>query len=225
MTTELTTDPRAQLEIRRGRRLALLHALYERSDGDASVILPDMWTLGDGLGVPREEIVDVFAYLFEEGLAQRVDGGGRVSITHAGVKEVEAALSRPADPTPRFPPARNVIRIERAVNTVIQQGNTGSTQSVRLAPDTAADARALADALAAAVERIGAAESERAELRAQVDALRAQAASPRPRLAAVRDAATGVTAVLDGIARAGRAAQDTLPLLERAGALLRRLRS
>jgi hypothetical protein len=40
--------------------------------------------------------------------------------------------SRP--PTPG-PPARNVIRIERVVNMVIQQGNTGSTRTVRLPID------------------------------------------------------------------------------------------
>ncbi len=56
---------------------------------------------------------------------------GSIAITHAGIKEVEAALSAPAEPTPRFPPTRNVIRIEHAVNTVIQQGTVGSTQIAR----------------------------------------------------------------------------------------------
>ena len=219
------SDPRALVEARRAQRLTLLHALYEWSDADPVVFFPDMWAVGEDLGIPRDEIWDVASYLWQEGLAERTDLGGGISITHAGVKEVEAALSAPSQPTARFPAARNVIRIERAVNTVIQQGNVRSTQTVRLDADATATAAELAGAVEAALERLEAAEEDRDELRVQLEAMRAQLASPKPRLGAVRAAAVAIKETLEGLAGTGKAAREVLPLLERAKALLGRLRA
>ena len=218
------SDARAQVEERRARRLALLHALYEWSDANPSIVFNNFWDIGAELGISRDEIWDVASYLWQEGLAERPDMSGGIAITDAGVKEVEAALSAPAQPTARFPAARNVIRIERAVNAVIQQGNVRSTQTVHLDAAMDREAAALADAVADALDRLGAADAERDELRVQVEALRAQLGSPKPRLGPVREAAVAIKEVLDGIGRAGRAAGDALPLLERAKTLLGRLR-
>ena len=211
------TDARQQIEARRGWRLALLHALYEWSDGNPAVTLRTIWAMADELDIPRDQVTDVADYLAQEGLTEHCDGQGGISITHAGVKEVEAALSAPSDPTTRFPPARNVIRIEHAVNAVIQQGNIGSTQTVRVDADTGADVATFADALEAAMARLDAAKTDRDELSAQL-------ASPKPRLTAVREAATAIRDVLDSLARSGKPTRDALPLLERARALLGRLR-
>ena len=216
------SDPRARVEQRRGWRLQLLHALYERTDGDPVFIIGTL-DLGRELGIPNEEVWDVVAYLAQEGLTDHATGDGGISITHEGVKEVEAALSAPAQATPRFPPARNVIRIERAVNTVIQQGNVGSTQTVKIEGAVAAEATALADAVEAALERLGAERTERDQLRAQLDALRAQLAAPKPRFAAVREAATAITDVLEGLTRSGKAVGEGFTLLQRARAVLGRL--
>ena len=162
-------------------------------------------------------------YEATEGLAERSDMAGGIAITHAGIKEVEAALSAPVEPTPRFPPARNVIRIEHAVNTVIQQGTVGSTQIARRDSAAAAEAAALADAVEQALEHLEAAETERADLRGQIEALRAQLAAPRPRLAALREAAVGIRAVIEAITRSGRAVGEGLTLMQRAGQVLARL--
>jgi hypothetical protein len=217
------SDPRARVEQRRGWRLKLLHALYEMTDGDPAYVINDVWSVGEELGIPREDAWETLAYLSQEGLAEQANGGGGMSITHEGVKEVEAALSAPARPSARFPAARNVIRIERAVNTVIQQGNVGSTQSVRIEGAVAEDVNALVRAVADALERMGAAHAEREELRAQLDALRAQLAAPKPRFAAVRDAATAIRDVLEGITRSGKAVGEGLTLLGRARAVVERL--
>ena len=219
------TDPRQEVENRRGWRLTFLHSLYEWSDGNPAVTLRSIWSIGDELGIPSEQVFDVVSYLSQEGLAEQCDSQGGISITHAGVKEVEAALSAPSDPTPRFPPARNVIRIEHAVNAVIQQGNVGSTQTVRVDAATENEAASLADVVEAAMTRLDVAQGDRDELRAELAALQAQLASPRPRLAAVREAATGIRDVLESLARSGKAARDALPLLERTRALLGRMRT
>ena len=219
------TDPRQEVESRRAWRLTFLHSLYEWSDGNPAVILRSIWSIGDELDIPSEQVFDVVSYLSQEGLAEQCDSEGGISITHAGVKEVEAALSAPSDPTPRFPPARNVIHIEHAVNAVIQQGNVGSTQTVRVDVATGAEAASLAEALEAAMTRLDLAQEDQEELRAELVTLQAQMASPRPRLAAVREAAAGIRDVLEGLARSGKAARDAFPLLERESALLGRMRA
>jgi hypothetical protein len=58
-----------------------------------------------------------------------------------------------------------------------------------------------------------------------VEAIRAQLASPEPRVGAVRAAAKAIKAVLDGLTATGKAAREAVPLLERARAPLARLRS
>ena len=217
-------DPRAAVERRRAWRLTLLHSLYEWSEASPTLVFHDLWSIGEELGIPRDQAWDVAAYLWAEGLAEASDGQGGIAITHAGIKEVEAALFAPAEPTPRFPPARNVIRIERAENTVIQQGTVSSVQTVERDSAAAAEAAALADAVEQALAHLGAVDSEREELRGQVEALRAQLAAPRPRLAALREAAGAIRDVVEGITGSGRAAAEGIALARRAQAVLGRLR-
>lgn len=223
MTDASREDPRARVEQRRAWRLALLHSLYEWSDGSPVLVFHDVWSVGEELGIPRDQAWDVAAYLWAEGLAEPCDGQGGISITHEGIKEVEAALSAPEVPTPRFPPARNVIRIERAVNTVIQQGTVGSTQIVERGSAAAVEAAALADEVERSLEHLQVMAAERDDLRGQVDALRAQLAAPRPRLSALRDAAGAIRDVLEAITRSGRAVGEALSLARRARAVLSRL--
>ena len=106
------------------RRFQFLKYLYERTGGSETELVPDDEALqGSGLSKPDFDLV--CEYLLNEGLI----GGtlDAVCMTHAGMVEIEAALTRPDKPTEHFPV--NIIHIEQMHQSQIQQGTVASTQS------------------------------------------------------------------------------------------------
>lgn len=74
------------------RRSAYLYALWQKSDGRASHIDLGMDT-ARSVGIADEaELLSVVRYLEEEGLVEIQTTGPGISITHAGVQEVEQSL-------------------------------------------------------------------------------------------------------------------------------------
>ena len=114
-------DTVAEQELRRFR---FLKYLYERTGGSETEIVPDAEAVR-GSALSKDDFDLVCDYLLKEGLiAGTLDA---VCLTHAGVVEIEAALSQPDRPTEHFPV--NIIHIERMSHSQIQQGTAGSTQS------------------------------------------------------------------------------------------------
>ena len=105
------------------RRFRFLKYLYERTGGSETEIVPDAEAMR-GSGLSKDDSI-WYAIPAERG----VDWGhiGCVCLTHAGVVEIEAALSQPDKPTEHFPV--NIIHIEQMSHSQIQQGTVGSTQS------------------------------------------------------------------------------------------------
>lgn len=124
--------PRAAtpLEEKRRRRLAFMERLYERTDGDRMQRV-DFRDIATQLGWTEEEATAVVYYLKDEGLLELPTMGGAVSLSHAGVVEMEAAMEDPEQPTVHFPPI-NVVNIFGDVrSSQIQAGtaNSGQEQS------------------------------------------------------------------------------------------------
>lgn len=115
------------VEQKRRRRFAFMDRLYERTDGDpmARVNFRD---IGAELGWTGDDAQKVAFYLRDEGLLKFPVMGGAVSITHAGVVEMEAAIEHPDRPTPHFPPI-NVINVYGDVrDSQLQAGTRDSRQ-------------------------------------------------------------------------------------------------
>jgi hypothetical protein len=214
----LGTDVLARLAARKALRLRFMHALYEASGG-ASGELIDTDQFRVRLGLDYAPFWNTRRYLENEDLCRGVTTH-HFSITHQGVKEVEAALTAPTEPTEHFPPAENVILIGTAEATVIQQGNEDSVQEVELSTAALDEARRRAAELEA---RVRAAELEETELRAliaEATTAAAQLKSRRPRLAAVRETVGSVRDVLEAALAGGKAAAGILSALAAAKALL-----
>lgn len=122
--------PIGGLEERRALRLGLMDRVYQEADGSTTDVV-DPFGLFEPEGVHRKAIFAAADYLVQERL---LDWEGRkVSLTHAGVTEVEAALAEPTKPTAHFPPAANVIYIKH-FHGALQQGTVNSQQTVALGP-------------------------------------------------------------------------------------------
>jgi hypothetical protein len=111
------------IEKRQENRWLMLHRFYEITDGRLNRIV-DMWKVGENLGWDRDITTATFDYLSGEGLLEAMTLGGGASITHQGVKEVEAALEYPGKSTLHFPP--NIVNINNTtMNTTYNQRNVG----------------------------------------------------------------------------------------------------
>ena len=96
----------ANLDQRRTQRFQFLRALYEMSRGSERVLLY-VGEVGDAVGLGEMEALAAAQYLGEERLI-RVVMGQIISISHAGIDELETALEQPEQATTHFPPAQSV---------------------------------------------------------------------------------------------------------------------
>jgi hypothetical protein len=90
------------------KRFEVLFAIYKDTNGEEDK-LAELGELRDATGIPIEELVHILKYLENEGLVKPLatlfSGAGIVpiKILHQGVLEVEAAITKPRDPTEHFP--------------------------------------------------------------------------------------------------------------------------
>jgi hypothetical protein len=114
------------LQEKRAMRAAFMRLLYDETNGSTIADANDK-ELGARLGWDVGTTDLVAEYLLGEGLLEFTGFGGVVSITHAGVVEVEQGMQAPTAPTQHFPPFNQII-IGTATHVGIQQGTTNSTQ-------------------------------------------------------------------------------------------------
>jgi hypothetical protein len=97
----------ANLDQRRTQRFQFLRALYEMSRGSERVLLY-VGEVGDAVGLGEMEALAAAQYLGEKKLI-RVVMGQIISISHAGMDELETALEQPEQATTHFPPAQSIV--------------------------------------------------------------------------------------------------------------------
>jgi hypothetical protein len=111
------------IEKRQENRWLMLHQFYEITGGRLNRIV-DIWEVGNFLGWDRDTTATTFDYLLGEGLLEAMTLGGGASITHQGVKEVEAAMEHPGKPTLHFP--SSVVNFNKTImNNTYNQNNVG----------------------------------------------------------------------------------------------------
>lgn len=120
------------LEEKRRRRFAFMERLYERTDGDPLAMI-NFRDIGAELGWSEDEAQKVALYLRDEGLLKFPVMGGAVSVTHAGVVEMEAAIEDPDRATSHFPPI-SVINVYGDVRDSQLQAGTYDSRQERGTP-------------------------------------------------------------------------------------------
>lgn len=109
-------------------RFDYLKRLYELSGGNRRAGV-DMWAIGREFDLDRRNTARIFDYLKDAGLAAPQAAGGRIGITHEGIRAVEEALRVPETARQYFP-AINIIAIGNMIESQIQQGTNDSTQTM-----------------------------------------------------------------------------------------------
>ncbi|MCC6476650.1 hypothetical protein IT157_06295 [bacterium] len=110
------------IEQKKADRFLCLRAAYEATEGRSPRFF-NIWEIGASLGLPREETRDVFEYLKGEYLVEPKFGGGGFMITHAGVVEIEEALTHPNEKTEHFPPFSLIVNTGTIINQSVRGDN------------------------------------------------------------------------------------------------------
>jgi hypothetical protein len=184
---------------KRQNRFQLLKWLYDLAGGNSQKIV-SMPEAGVYAGLSNADAAEAMTYLHNEGLAEHKAFGGRVVITHRGVKEIEDALATPQQPTTYFPPASNVIHIHSMVGSQIQQRTVGSNQQQTVSMPDAAATKALMEEFRRALAELPLGANHAAEADAEISTIDAQLRSTKPKPAIIRESLKTLRSLLEGVA-------------------------
>jgi hypothetical protein len=192
-----------EIQVIREKRFRFLHKLYEISEGNELESI-DAFELGNQLGYSHDETNLIDEYLRAEDLIRGV-ASTRISITHHGIVEVEAALSKPDEPTTYFPPV-NYIYVEQMIGSQIQQGTNQSSQVVTYSTtDFEAIKKFLADLEGQLAILYLDAETQ-SEVQSDVETIKSQIKSPRPKHTIIKECLSSLRRILEGMAGSAIAA-------------------
>jgi len=186
------------LEEKKKNRFLFLQKLYDTTDGNSASMV-DMWELGSELGFDRGKIHNIVDYLTNEGLIEPKALGGVIAITHDGIIEIEDSQSDPDSPTRHFLPV-NVIHIENMNNSAIQQGTSYSTQTNNFNVDKTGDLKRIITEIENIKEQITLDRLVFDELVCEIDTVKSQIKSPKPKNIVVIESLKSIRSILEGVA-------------------------
>jgi len=185
----------SQISERTLQRFRFLKYLYEKAGGGEFVTVPHE-DVAQNVGLSEDDYTNAFRYLAQEGLVRGSDKG--VCLTHAGVVEIETALSHSETPTEHFPV--NIIQIGQMSNSQIQQGTVGSTQSGSFASlDLAAVAEFVAG-LKTVLPQLGLTGNNEAVARSDIVTIETQLSSPQPKVEIIKESLRSMRSIAEGAA-------------------------
>lgn len=189
-------------------RFLFMETLYQYTQGDRHKFT-DLDAIAASLGLTRDHVIPAANYLEDEGLIKFMSDQGHIALTHAGVKEVEQALSDPKKPTTHFPPF-NLIHIEHMTQSQIQQGTVGGVQQITqvVTPGESDAIKTFLTSLEAVKLELNLTAEAEAELEAQVATIEGQMKSANPRRSILKEAGSAVVEILSSAP--GRAAIEEL---------------
>lgn len=186
------------LEDKKKDRFLFLQKLYDTTDGNSAYRI-DMWELGAELGFDRGKIHNIVDYLTDEGLIEPKALGGVIAITHEGIIEIEDSQSNPDSPTRHFLPI-NVIHIGNMNNSAIQQGTSYSTQAINFSTEKTDNLKKLVNEIDNIKEQINLDRLLFEELVSEIDTLKIQIKSPKPKSIIVTESLKTIRSLLEGVA-------------------------
>lgn len=190
-------------------RAQFLKAIYDAVGGRLHAYV-DSKEIASKLGLSNDEWTDVLTYWISKRMLNGTIGP-QVALSPQGQQEVEDWFRHPTRPTQHLP-AFNVVNIGTMINSQLQQGTVGSQQS---GDWSQRDAEAVKAIVAAYDRQQGAAdlaEPLAEELRAEMDTLRAQLNSPRPKRHLVIEVLKSIRTILENAAGSA-IATAVLPLV------------
>jgi hypothetical protein len=182
----------------RQKRFQFLERLYELTEGN-SLVTVNLWELGAELGLSRAETDSIDEFLSGEGLIKHVAFGGTITITHQGVIQAEALLSK-LDAPVTDSPAVNLIHVEQMIGSQIQQGTSQSFQVLNFNNEDLDAILKFVNEPKSRVSELELAPKVQAEIESDISTVESQIKSPRPKFRIIQECLLSIRSVLEGIA-------------------------
>lgn len=184
-------------EIRR-KRFQYLQKLYELSGGNELASI-NFQQIGDELGFSHPEADNISEFLVGERLVAYVSLGGEIGITHQGIIEVEAALSKPDEPSTYFP-AVNYIHVEQMISSQIQQGTNHSSQVLTYSANDIEAMTKFVDNLKGQLLELKLDAETQSEAQSDIETIEIQIKSHRPKHTIIKECLLSLRRILEGAA-------------------------
>ncbi|MDQ3712636.1 MAG: hypothetical protein M3388_10510 [Acidobacteriota bacterium] len=188
------------LEEKKKDRFQFLQKMYEKKNRGGLQIFHTS-KISEELSLQESEADLIVEYLEGEGLTKiHSDGGELISITHSGILEVEQAISEPNKPTEHFPPIINFISIEQMNNSQIQQGSTNSNQTFNLTKHNLDSLKKFIELFEERfLELQFNSDDDKNEAIAEIQTIKTQLTSPRPKDLAIQESRKTLRNILEGM--------------------------
>lgn len=188
-----------ELEEKKRKRFEFLRIVYELSNADSVDISTEQVTRKIGIDYDGVEASQIARYLKNEGLLDYISFT-TIHITHKGIKVVEEALAKPNEPTEFFPPAINFIKVNQMHNSQILQGSTGSNQTFNLTEQNLDSLEKFIQLFEQKFSELPFnSEDDKNEANAEIQTIKTQLDSPRPKEVVIQESRKTLRNVLEGM--------------------------
>ena len=184
---------RMTAEERVKQRFRFLKALYDRVGDNIATAHHYSW-LADDIGLDHPSAGRFAQHLHSQGLLS-LTTDGQVRITHIGVREIEAAVTKPQLPTQHFP--AYVINIQTMTNSSIQQGTQHSSSVIIVNQNEVQSLKQLVTHIRESADKIPLSSQERTEMEAEFRTLESQLSSPKPKHVIVSESLRTLRTILE----------------------------
>jgi len=162
--------------------------------------------ISEPLNMTEDESRVIVQYLSGEGLLEVTTHGFNVPrysdaslyIKHAGVVEVEEALSKPEQPTKHFPVnVVNNIQIGTMTNSNIVQAGENATQTVMMSQESKKEISEIVMLLKKFVANQEIQQEKRDELKSEISTIESQINSPKPKSGIISESLSSAKSILE----------------------------
>lgn len=193
-----TAPPRVEVDERKRRRLLFMDTLYAHV-GDNTLEVAAVADLAAQLGWTEHDADPIVDYLQARDLVQ-AQMGNQVSITQAGIDEVERARETPDQPTAHFPPPNSIYIGGNAQGVQISLGSPGTVQELHLTETSIDVVAQFVAEFRRVLEDLPIAGDERASATSNLMAAEALLAAPKKNRKALAAVVGGLRDIVVGVA-------------------------
>jgi len=157
--------------------------------------------IAEEIGLEGNEAELIVEYLEGENLLQTHDEiGESISITHYGKLKIEEALSKPNEPTKYFPPVNIIYNYGEMNNSPIMQGSSDSNQTFNLTLNNTNELKKFIELFEQRFAELPfKSEEDRNEAFAEVQTIKSQLSSPRPKDIVIQESRKTMRNILEGM--------------------------
>lgn len=194
----LTLSGLGRRDLLRQRSLRFMLSLEENAGGDPDAAC-SAGEIGAEFGWSAREAANLASTLEDDGLIESIEtGSDLVTITSAGRRQLDHALANDDSPSQMLAPL--VYIAGDVVGSQVQAGTVGSAQHQTISlTSQMAEIRAFAVELRRVLPQLTLDDDERAVVGADLAAVEAQLASPRPNEGVLREGLRSLRAVAEGV--------------------------